>query len=271
MNNKVVFITGGARGLGAGLARKVIEQGGRAFIVDVSEDSVAQQVEALGEQAAGCKADVTQLPQIEQALAQCKNRFGPVDAVVVNAGILRLGTIEHMNPQEFLDVMNVNVNGAFFTIRAATPYLRESKGYLQVVSSLAAAIHVPLMSHYAASKAAVEALADVARQELALDGVDVGCVHPTFAKTDMIKENDTGRLWGGHKGAFGAVEPEVVIEAMYKGLVNRTRKIIAPKPIAPLILAPGLFHRAVEQIGRLQGSDKELKKFREEEALKNKA
>jgi NAD(P)-dependent dehydrogenase (short-subunit alcohol dehydrogenase family) len=266
MKDKIVFITGAARGLGAGLARKVVENGGKAFIVDMSTEAVAAQVELLGPNAAGCRADVTKLPEITDALAQCATQFGSVDMVVVNAGILRLGTIEHMNPQEFLDVMNVNVNGAFYTIRAAIPHLRASKGYLQVISSLAAAIHVPLMSHYAASKAAVEALADVARQEMALDGVDVGCVHPTFARTDMIKENDTGRLWGGHKGAFGSVEPELVIDAMYKGLINRTRKIIAPKPITPLILAPGLFHKMVEGIGKLQGSDKRLRAFRDEEA-----
>lgn len=266
MKDKVVFITGAARGLGAGLAKKVIDHGGRVFIVDMSETAVAEQVALLGPNAAGCKADVTQLPEITDALAQCAKRFGGVDMVVANAGILRLGTIEHMNPKDFLDVMNVNVNGAFYTIRAAIPYLRASKGYLQVISSLAAAIHVPLMSHYAASKAAVEALADVARQELALDGVDVGCVHPTFARTDMIKENDTGRLWGGHKGAFGSVAPELVIDAMFKGLMNRSRKIIAPKPIAPLILAPGLFHKMVEGIGKLQGSDKRLRAFRDEEA-----
>lgn len=266
MKNKVVFITGAARGLGAGLARKVVDNGGQVFIVDMSEAAVAEQVDQLGPNAAGCKADVTTLPEITNAMDQCAARFGCVDMVVANAGILRLGTIEHMNPQDFLDVMNVNVNGAFYTIRAAIPHLRASKGYLQVISSLAAAIHVPLMSHYAASKAAVEALADVARQEMALDGVDVGCVHPTFARTDMIKENDTGRLWGGHKGAFGSVEPELVIDAMYKGLVNRTRKVIAPKPMAPLILAPGLFHKVVEGIGRLQGSDQRLRAFRDEEA-----
>lgn len=267
MRNKVVFITGGARGLGAGLAEKVIEQGGKAFIVDLHANAVFEQVETLGEQdAAGCQADVCKPADLELAMATCKERFGRIDVIVANAGILKMGSIEHMNTADFDAVMQVNVHGVFNTIRAGIPHLRETRGYLQVISSLAAAIHTPLMGHYAASKAAVEALADVARQELAIDGIDVGCVHPTFTNTAMIKEVNAGVLWGGHKGAFGAIEPEAVIEAMYRGIVKRQRKIIAPKSITPLVLAPGLFHRVAEGLSRLQGSEKALKKFKAEEA-----
>lgn len=268
MKDKVVFITGAARGLGAGLAEKIIHHGGRVFIVDVGEQAITYRVKSLGANAKGCVCDVTNLDALALAMQSCADHFGHIDAVVANAGILRMSSIEHMDPADFHNVMNVNTTGVFNTIRCSIPHLRKTHGYLQVVSSLAAAIHVPLMSHYAASKAAAEALADVARQELAPDGIDVGCVHPTFAKTDMIKENDTGVLWGGHKGAFGAVEAEVVIEAMFKGLIHRTRKIITPKSIAPLILAPGLFHKVAERLSKMQGSEKALKAFTESEQKK---
>ncbi len=82
----------------------------------------------------------------------------------------------------------------------------------------------------------------------------------------MIQEVNAGVLWGGHKGAFGAIEPEQVIDAMYRGIEKRQRKIIAPKTIAPLVLAPGLFHRVAESLSKLQGSEKALKKFKAEEA-----
>lgn len=261
MKDKVSFITGGARGLGAGLAEKVIHNGGKVFIIDIKADDVTAQVKSLGPRAAGCAANVTAPEELLEALKRCRSELGPIDFVVANAGILRLGSIEHMPLADFDQVMNVNVNGVFHTIRQSIPFLRETKGYLQVISSLAAAIHTPLMAHYAASKAAAEALADVARQELEADGISVGCVHPTFARTDMIKENDTGALWGGHRGAFTAVDAEVVVEAMFNGLLNRSRKIITPKHISPLVVAPGLFHKLAERLGKLQGSEKALAKF----------
>lgn len=265
MRNKVVFITGGARGLGGGLAERVVAAGGKAFIVDMNETAVLEHAARLGPNAAGCVANVCKLNDLELALDTCQVRFGSIDVVVANAGILKMGSIEHMDPADFEAVLNVNVHGVFNTIRAAIPYLRDSKGYLQVISSLAAAIHTPLMGHYAASKAAVEALADVARQELAPDGIDVGCVHPTFTNTAMIQEVNAGVLWGGHKGAFAAVEPEDVIDAMFKGIEKRQRKIIAPKQIAPLVLAPGLFHWVAERISKLQGADEAFKKFQQGE------
>lgn len=265
MKDKVVFITGAARGLGAGLAQKVVENGGSAFVVDLDAKAVEARVLALGDSADGCAGDVRYLDDMKRAMQLCIDSFGRIDVVVANAGILRMGSIEKMDPKDFQMTLDVNVTGAFNTIRAAVPHLRASKGYLQVVSSLAAAIHTPLMSHYAASKAAVEALADVARQELALDGIGVGCVHPTFTKTTMIEEAKPGQLWGGHKGAFAAIEPEQVVEAMYEAIVKRKRKTIVPKPIAPLVLAPGLFHWAAERISKMEGSDKAIRAFQSTE------
>lgn len=265
MKDKVVFITGAARGLGAGLAKKVVDNGGQVFIVDLDAKSVEARVLALGDSADGCAGDVRYLPDVQRAMQLCFESFGRIDVVVANAGILKMGSIEKMDPKDFQMTLDVNVTGAFNTIRAGIHYLRDTKGYLQVVSSLAAAIHTPLMSHYAASKAAVEALADVARQELALDGIGVGCVHPTFTKTAMIEEAKPGQLWGGHKGAFAAIEPEVVIDAMYDAITKRKRKTIVPKPIAPLVLAPGLFHWAAEKISKMEGSDKAIRAFQASE------
>ena len=106
MRNKVVFITGGARGLGAGLAAKVVGNGGKAFIVDLSAEAVFAQVENLGgEGIAGCQANVCKPADLELAMAECKERFGRIDVVVVNAGILKMGSIEHMNPADFDAVM----------------------------------------------------------------------------------------------------------------------------------------------------------------------
>ena len=82
MKNKVVFITGGARGLGAGLAQRVVSAGGQVFVVDLNERDVFTQTEALGANAAGCVANVCSLGDIELAMEACAARFGRIDVVM---------------------------------------------------------------------------------------------------------------------------------------------------------------------------------------------
>jgi NAD(P)-dependent dehydrogenase (short-subunit alcohol dehydrogenase family) len=269
--NQVIVITGGGRGLGALLGQRIVERGGRVALLDVNETDLSEMKHKLGSQCTTRICDVRKLEDMTSALAQINDEMGHINCVVANAGVLSLGSIETMNPEEFQRTMDVNVTGVFNTIRASIPYLRQSHGYLQVISSLAAAIHTPLMSHYAASKAAVEALADVARQELRPDGIDVGCVHPTFTHTQMLKDAHSqggDKLWSQHKGLFSAVEPEEVVHAMYQGIVRRERKTIVPKLLAPAIVAPGLVHWAIEKLGRLQGSEDAVLACQESEKRK---
>ena len=256
--NQVIVITGGGRGLGALLGQRIVERGGKVALIDVNEADLTEMRLKLGAHCTTRLCDVRNLQNLSTALAEIRDEFGHINCVVANAGVLSLGSVETMNPDDFQRTMDINVTGVFNTIRASIPHLRQSHGYLQVVSSLAAAIHTPLMSHYAASKAAVEALADVARQELRPDGIDVGCVHPTFTHTQMLKDAHAqggDKLWSQHKGLFSSIEPEEVVHAMYQGIIKRERKIIVPKLLAPAIVAPGLLHWAIEKLGRLQGSE----------------
>jgi NAD(P)-dependent dehydrogenase (short-subunit alcohol dehydrogenase family) len=265
---QVVVITGGARGLGALLARRLVQQGNRVTLLDVNAQDLAEQQRQLGNACLALQADVCDLQSLEHSLQQARQTLGEINCVVANAGILSLGSIEHMNPADFSRTLDVNVTGVFNTIRAAIPHLRETQGYLQVISSLAAAIHTSLMSHYAASKAAVEALADVARQELRPDGIDVGCVHPTFTPTQMLKDAHAqggDKLWGGHKGLFSSVQPEEVADAMLDGINNRRRKIIVPKMLAPAVVAPGTVHWVIEKLSRLQGSEEAVAQCQDQE------
>lgn len=266
--NQVIVITGGGRGLGALLGQRIVERGGRVALLDVNESDLSEMKLKLGAECTTRLCDVRNLQSLTAAMADINKEFGHINCVVANAGILSLGSIEGMDPDDFQRTMDVNVTGVFNTIRASIPYLRQSHGYLQVISSLAAAIHTPLMSHYAASKAAVEALADVARQELRPDGIDVGCVHPTFTHTQMLKDAHAqggDKLWSQHKGLFSSIEPEEVVHAMYQGIVRRERKTIVPKLLAPAIVAPGLVHWAIEKLGRLQGSEDAVQACQENE------
>lgn len=203
---KTAFITGAGRGFGAGLAKLLHEQGCRVVLFDQNKADLETMVSVLGDGSLAVTGDVTNISDLECARSEALCRFGSIDIVVANAGVIALGSVEHMNVDSFRRVIEVNFYGAMNTLRVMTDLLRARRGYVLVVASMASAIHSPMNSAYAASKAAVEAMADCYRQEVADDGIGVGIIFPTFAATDMMNfalQDELGkRVWGGNKGSF---------------------------------------------------------------------
>ncbi|MHB8452112.1 MAG: SDR family NAD(P)-dependent oxidoreductase, partial [Mycobacteriales bacterium] len=125
-------------------------------------------------------ADVTDRTALTAAVDSAAGRLGGLDVVVANAGVQAFGSVAGLDPEVFERVVAVNLLGSYHTLRAGIPHVRERRGYLLAVSSMAMAVHSPLQAHYNASKAGLAALADSLRLELAPDGVAVGVAHPTF-------------------------------------------------------------------------------------------
>src|ERR1044072_5205893 len=114
------------------------------------------------------------------------SRFGAIDIVIANAGIASYGSVLVVDPDAFRRVLDVNVVGVFNTVRATLPSLIERKGYILVVSSLAAFTAAPGMAPYDASKAGVEQFANAVRFEVAHHGVGVGCAHMAWIDTPLV-------------------------------------------------------------------------------------
>src|SRR6476661_4121854 len=153
LDGKVVLITGGGRGIGSETAKALATHGARLVLTDVDEPALKETVAAIGEDSAlGVVADVTDLDAMEDAVAQGVARFGGLDVAVANAGIASYGSVLEVDPATFRRVVDINVNGVFHTVRAALPSIIERKGYVLVVSSLAAFAAAPGMSPYNASK-----------------------------------------------------------------------------------------------------------------------
>jgi NAD(P)-dependent dehydrogenase (short-subunit alcohol dehydrogenase family) len=187
LQDRVVFLTGGAQGIGAATARALVAAGAAVAVLDVDGAQAAAVAAALGDRALALEADVTDSGQLERAVAATVARFGGIDAVLVNAGIELLGGVGEMEPAAFRRVIDVDLVGSWRTVRATLPAVAERKGYYLMVASLAAVAHAPLNGAYSAAKAGLVALAKTMRLELAPRGIAVGIAYLTFVETEAAR------------------------------------------------------------------------------------
>lgn len=230
----VVLITGGARGIGAATARALVARGDKVVLTDVDQPPLDALVSELGDGALGILADVTDLAAMEAAVAAGVERFGGLDVVVANAGIATYGSVLGTDPAAFRRLIDININGVFHTVRASLPALIESRGYVLVVSSLAAFAAAPGLAAYNASKAGVEHFANALRLEVHHHGVDVGVAHMSWidtplvqdAKKDLAAFDEMITLLPGPLSRTTSVE--ACVKAFVKGIGKRSRRVYVP-------------------------------------------
>lgn len=186
---KTAFITGGARGVGAEVARRLHARGANVVVTDLDEEPLAALIDELGDSRVHTElVDVRDLPAMEAAAGRAVERFGGIDIVVANAGIASYGSVLQVDPEAFRTLMDVNVTGVFHTVRATLPAVLVRRGYVLIVSSLAAYAAAPGLAAYNASKAAVEQFANALRLEVAHRGVAVGSAHMSWIDTPMVQD-----------------------------------------------------------------------------------
>ena len=263
-----ILITGAARGIGAEAARRLARGGARLCLVGLEPERLRELTRELGGDAFAVEADVRDEARVRQAVEHAVERFGGIDVVIANAGVAYTASAEHMPPAEVQTTIDVNLGGVINTVRASLPALTASRGQIVLVASLAAALQMPLLAAYSATKAGVHAYGNCLRLELAGRGVTVTVAYFGFIDTDM------GRLAGGSRstaylmagaGPLGKILPvSKAVDAMVTGIERRSRRIVAPKAILPAILAPGIFQAISELTARsrvteaLRLSDDEL-------------
>jgi NAD(P)-dependent dehydrogenase (short-subunit alcohol dehydrogenase family) len=187
--SKVVLITGAARGIGAETARAMARKGYKLVLTDLDAEPLEAIGAELGDDAAvTAVCDVTDLASMEAAVAAGVERFGGIDLVLANAGIASYGSVLAVDPETFRRVLDINVLGVFHTVRAALPSVIERRGYVLIVSSLAAFAPAPGLAAYNASKAAVEMFANALRLEVAHQGVEVGSAHMSWIDTPLVRD-----------------------------------------------------------------------------------
>jgi NAD(P)-dependent dehydrogenase (short-subunit alcohol dehydrogenase family) len=259
VRGKVVFITGPARGIGAETARQLAHKGAKLALVGLERERLERLAAELPTEALWHEADVRDLAELERAAARTIERFGRIDVAIANAGIAPVGTVETMDPEEFEGVIQVNLLGVWRTLRTTVPHVRARRGYLLSIASLAAVIHLPLMSAYAAAKAGVAAMANVLRMELQGTGTKVGVAYFGFIDTDMTRgayaDPVVQEVWRGRGERL--LPPPLPVrmagEAIVDGIERRTRSIVVPKGAKAAFAAPNAAQRIAEAGTRVAG------------------
>ncbi|MEU9073832.1 SDR family oxidoreductase [Kitasatospora sp. NPDC048538] len=216
MSKPLIVITGASSGIGAATARLLSAQGHPLLLL-------ARRLERLEELALPetlCrKVDVTDREALREAVREAEERFGPADAIVNNAGAMLLGRIADQDAEEWDRMIDLNVKGVLYGVRAVLPgMLARGAGTVINVSSVAGRKTFPNHTAYVGTKFAVHAMSENLREEVASSGVRVITIAPGAVETELLSHTTDERIKEDYRAwkeaAGGALDPQVVAEAI---------------------------------------------------------
>jgi NAD(P)-dependent dehydrogenase (short-subunit alcohol dehydrogenase family) len=198
-NDEVVVVTGGAQGIGREIVCMFFKEGARVVILDVNTEkgqACAKGLDPSSERVLYLPCDVAKVTDIEWAVNECILRFGRLDVVINNAGILHSTPLEDVTEDEWDHIMDINLKGAFFlSQKAIKVFKRQGGGKIVNVSSLAGRMGGYANGlAYTASKAALIGLTYGLARRVAADNVTVNAVAPGTTETDILKALDPERV-----------------------------------------------------------------------------
>lgn len=189
LEGKTSIVTGGAQGIGFGIAELLASEGAVVGIADIDWDKAkraADDLNARGKNAIPFKVNVAQSQEVKEMFDQAFAAWSRVDILVNNAGITRDGLILRMKEEDWNQVLDINLNGTFFCMKEALPKMAKQRfGRIINISSIVGAMGNPGQANYAASKAAVIGLTKTVAREYASRGITVNAIAPGFIETAM--------------------------------------------------------------------------------------
>lgn len=192
IKNKVALITGGGRGIGRATAIELAKEGVNIGLVGRTLENlekVKAELEAYDVNVAVATADVTKLDEITKAVESIKSELGPIDILLNNAGISKFGGFMDLTPEEWTNIIDVNLKGVYYTTHAVLPEMIERQtGDIINISSTAGEKGGPVTSAYSASKFGVIGLSESLMQEVRKYNIRVSTMTPSTVATEMAAE-----------------------------------------------------------------------------------
>jgi NAD(P)-dependent dehydrogenase (short-subunit alcohol dehydrogenase family) len=201
---RAALITGGSSGIGLAIGRMLRDEGYELTLASRRPERAQAAAEELG--AVAVAADVGNAEDCQRLVAEHRERFGRIDMLVNSAGIGIGGRVEDLPPKHFDLQVGVNLRGLFLVTQAAIPLLRESRGWIVNLASIAGTLPTPGLATYGATKAAVISLTRSLNEELDADGVRAVAICPGFVDTPMAQ-------WSGLAGNE-MIQPEDCAEVV---------------------------------------------------------
>jgi len=201
LEGRVAVVTGGSRGIGLSCAEELGRRGARVVITyardDAAADAAAGRLRAGGTDCTVLRADVVDRVAVDDMVRRVKQTLGRLDILVTAAGITGDGLLTVMGDERWSRVVDTNLDGTFYTLRAvARAMIAQGSGAIVTISSVSALLGNAGQAGYAATKAGIIAMSNVLAAELAPYGIRVNAVAPGFVDTEMTRSIPRGRLPG---------------------------------------------------------------------------
>jgi NAD(P)-dependent dehydrogenase (short-subunit alcohol dehydrogenase family) len=249
---KVVVVTGGARGIGAATAAALVAKGARVAIGDLDEELTRRAAKELGGDVLGLRLDVTDPAGFTAFLDTVERELGPIDVLVNNAGIMPLDLLEDEAVDTTARVLAINLGGVIHGTREAIRRMRPRHcGHIVNIASVAGKVGTAGAATYSATKHGVVGLSESVHFELRGSGVEISCVLPTVARTELAAGVKSTTL-------ASQIEPEDVAAAIVDVLRRPRPEVFVPKRLGAMSLVRALPRSVGEWVLRLGGSDRLL-------------
>jgi NAD(P)-dependent dehydrogenase (short-subunit alcohol dehydrogenase family) len=209
LEGKVAVVTGGNSGIGLATAKRFQKEGAKVAISGRSRKTLDEAVRAMGNGVVAVQADVAKLTDLDKLYAEVSQKLGKIDVLFVNAGVAKFAPLGETSESVYDEQFDINIKGAYFTIKKALPLLNDGASII-LNTSVAASTGTPGTSAYSSTKAALRSLARTAAAELVERGIRVNAVAPGPIVTPIFDKT------GLPKEAFDAFAKEIIAKVPMK-------------------------------------------------------